>query len=168
MKNIYLVGFMGTGKTATAKLIAKTLNRKFLDLDDLITTKEKKSITKIFEEKGEVYFRKVEKEIVKEISAQKDLIVACGGGVVIDKDNLDNLKKSGVVICLTSTPEIILERTKKFNHRPLLNVDNPIEKIKELLIKREPFYNQAHYILDTTKLTPAQTKDEVLKLIKND
>lgn len=168
MKNIYLVGFMGTGKTATAKLLAKTLNRKFLDLDDLIIAQEKKPIAKIFEEKGEVYFRKVEKEVVKEISAQKNLIVACGGGVVIDKDNLESLKNSGMVICLTSTPEIILERTREFNHRPLLNVDNPIEKIKELLIKRESFYNQAHYILDTTKLTPAQTKDEILKLIKNE
>lgn len=166
MNNVYLVGFMGTGKTVVGKLLAQELNRKFLDLDDLIANKEKKPITDIFEEKGETYFRKVEKEIVKEISSQNNLVIACGGGVVIDKDNMDNLKKSGLVICLSASPEVILERTKKFEHRPLLNVEDQKEKIKELLTKRELFYKQAHYLINTSKLTLEEVLGQILKLIK--
>ncbi len=167
MKNIYLVGFMGTGKTETARLLAKRLGRVFVDMDDLIEEREKISIPEIFKNKGEPYFRGIEKEIVGELSKKKGLVVACGGGAFVDPENIRMFKSSGTVICLTSTPEMILKRTRRFAHRPLLNVENPLEKIKELLVKRMPFYEQAHCLIDADRLSVEQAAEEVLRCLNS-
>ena len=165
MKNIYLVGFMATGKTSVGKELAKRLNLEFVDLDKLIEKRECMPIVDIFAKKGEAYFRKLEKEIVKDISLKRDLIVACGGGVVVDIDNLNTLRQSGVIICLKADIETILKRSKGTGQRPLLNVENPKEHIEILLKKREPFYNQAGYLLDTTKLEIIEVVDKILEII---
>ncbi len=161
MKNIILVGFMGTGKTAVGKELAKRLNMKFVDMDDIIEEREGMKITDIFAKKGEPYFRSVEKEVAKGISKQPNLVVAAGGGAVIDEENVKNLKSNGLMICLTASPDKILERTKDYAHRPLLNVSDPRAKVSELLEKRAVYYARADYQIDTTDLTV----DEVVKKI---
>jgi len=166
MKNIYIVGFMGTGKTSTAKELAKRLGREFIDMDDSIQGKEGLAINGIFKEKGEPYFRKLEKDLVRELSCRENLVVSCGGGVIVDEENLSNLKKSGTVICFKSDVDVILRRTKDNSERPLLNVDNPRKQISELLKKREPFYSQSDHTIDTTHLSIAETVDKIIKIIK--
>lgn len=168
MNNIYLVGFMGTGKTSSARLLALKLKRKFVDMDELIESREKTSIGEIFSDKGEAYFRGLEKGLVNELSGQENLIVACGGGVFVDEDNIKKLKSSGKVIALTSSPEMILKRTSGNDKRPLLNVSDQLARIEELLAKRMKFYLKADIIIDADKLTVGETADEILKMLGRD
>jgi len=167
-KNIYLVGFMGTGKTTVGKILAEKLGREFIEMDEEIEKKEGKKIVDIFRQKGESYFRKIEKEVLKRIASCFSLVVSCGGGVVVDRENLKILKESGIVICLKAKPSIIYERTKKTKERPLLNVPDPLKKIKELLARRAPFYAKADYFVDTTPFTPEEVSEEIIKILKNE
>jgi shikimate kinase len=157
---------MATGKTETAKLLARRLSRTFLDMDEMIVSREKMPIAKIFESRGEPYFRKLEKEVVLEISRKDSLVVACGGGTFVDPENVALLKKSGTVICLTSKPETILRRTQSTSQRPLLNVSDPEGKIEELISKRRSAYAVAHHIVDADQLTVEETAKAVEKLLK--
>ncbi|MBI4335129.1 MAG: shikimate kinase [Candidatus Omnitrophica bacterium] len=161
MKNIVLVGFMGTGKSVVGKRLAKALKMRFVSTDDLIEEKQKRPISEIFESSGEPYFRSVESEVVREASDFDNTVIAAGGGVVLNEENMANLRKRGVIICLNAPPEIVYERTKKYKHRPLLNVDDPVAKIKELMEKRRPFYAKADYQVDTSDMTV----DEVVKKV---
>ncbi len=165
MNNIYLVGFMGTGKTAVGKELARIKKCKFVDLDDLIEEKEKRSIPEIFAKSGEPYFRKLEKETLKEAAQKNNLIVSCGGGIVIDKDNIDLMKKTGTMICLTASSDVILERTHKFNHRPLLNAPDPKGKIELLLKERAPYYALADKVIDTSGISVKEAAAKVLSLL---
>jgi len=158
---------MGTGKTETAKVLARELGRSFVDMDEAIEQKEHMLISDIFSTKGEAYFRQVEKDVLNEISGKKDCVVACGGGSFTFQENIDVLKKSGIVICLTSSAETILRRTQKFTHRPLLNVRDPKKAIEELLKKRSAFYAQAHYTIDADQLTVEQAAEEILKILNS-
>lgn len=167
-KNIYLVGFMGTGKTTVGKILAEKLGREFVEMDEEIEKEEGKKIVDIFRQNGESYFRKIEKEVLKRIASCFNLVVSCGGGVIVDKENLKILKETGVVICLKAKPSIIYERTKKTKERPLLNVPDPLKKIKELLAKRAPFYAKADYFVDTSTLTPEEVSEEIIKILKNE
>lgn len=166
MKNIYLVGFMGTGKTVVGKELAKKLNKDFFDLDDVIEEKEKRKITEIFSQDGESYFRKIERETLLEFSQKKEKIIGCGGGIVLDSQNIQKMKETGVIICLTASPEVILERTKEYRHRPLLNVEGPLKKIKELLDFRRPYYERTDYIIDTSNLSISEVVDKISELIR--
>lgn len=159
---------MATGKTAVGRELAKRLNKKFFDLDDLIESREKMPIVDIFKHKGESYFRKIEKELINEVSLKSDLIVGCGGGAVADQENLSTLKKSGLIICLKADVDTILERSKGTMQRPLLNVENPREHIVDLLKKREPFYNQAGHSVDTTILGIKEVADKIIAIIESE
>ncbi len=165
MKNVYLVGFMGTGKTVVGKLLADELGREFIEMDALIEKEQKKSISRIFAEEGEAYFRGLEHKLLKNLSLKSDLIVSCGGGLVCNPANLALLKKSGVLICLSASAEEISQRTKKHTSRPLLNVNNRIEKIKELLEKRKSCYDQADYKVDTDKLQPGEVASKIEEIL---
>jgi len=169
MKNIVLVGFMGTGKTVVGKLLAVRLKRQRLCLDDMIEWKMGKSIVEIFQQDGEAFFRKVEKYIVKTVSRDKNAVIDAGGGVVLDEDNVKRLKENGVIICLSARPEVIYERTKGQIHRPLLNSQDPISAIRALLNKRQAFYGCADYNIDTSEITPDETAERILEIeeIKN-
>jgi shikimate kinase len=143
MNNIYLVGFMGTGKSSVGLHIAREIKGDFVDLDKFIEEKENKTITDIFKEKGEPYFR--------------------GGGIVIDPDNIKLMKNSGTMVCLTSTPDVIMERTRKSDHRPLLKVPDPNETICALLADRQKFYSQADITIDTSEISIKEAAAAVLK-----
>ena len=166
MKNTYLVGFMATGKTAVGQELANRLNNKFLDMDDVIEQREKMRIVDIFKKKGEAYFRGIERALVKEVSEKTDLVVGCGGGVVVNKENLADLKKSGIVICLKADVDAILKRAEGAEQRPLLNVGDRKARISELLEKRKPFYNQADNIIDTTNLNIKEVVDKIILILK--
>lgn len=161
--NIYLVGFMATGKTAVGKELAGKKKWQFVDLDGLIELREKRTIADIFSQEGEPYFRRVESRVLKEVAGEKKFVVACGGGIVINKENIKLMKETGILICLTAAPEVILRRTGGSSHRPLLNVSSPKKQIELLLKLRAPYYAQADKTIDTSKLS---VKEVVAKIIK--
>jgi len=166
MKNIILTGFMGTGKTAVAKELSRLLNLKMVDIDNEIEKAEGITINEIFKRYGESKFRGIETEMIKKISSEKNLIISTGGGVVLREENIRMLKENGIIICLIATPETIFERTKNNSDRPLLQVSDPLKKIKELLEFRMPFYKKADIIINTEGKTPLQIAEEIIEEIK--
>ncbi|MBU0709186.1 MAG: shikimate kinase [Candidatus Omnitrophica bacterium] len=165
MGNIYLVGFMGTGKSAVGRGLAKIKQWRFVDLDELIELREKKPISDIFAKDGEPHFRGLEKRVLKEVAASKNLVIACGGGIVIDKDNIKIMKDNGVVICLNASAEVILERTSGHIHRPLLNVADPKKQIESLLKSRAAYYAQADKSIETSKLSVKEIINKISKFL---
>lgn len=163
--NIYITGFMGTGKSSVGRELAHIKKWQFLDLDDLIEEKEGLSIPDIFKKKGESCFRQAEKKALAEASRKKDHVIACGGGIVIDPENINVMKQTGFMVCLTASPEVILARTRQFSHRPLLNVADQEAKIHELLQKRAPFYAQAQLTIDTSLISIQETARKILQSV---
>jgi shikimate kinase len=157
---------MATGKTAVGKELAQRTKRQFIDLDELIEFKEKKRIADIFAQEGESYFRKREKLALKEVAAEKSFVVATGGGIVMDPENLRMMKATGKVICLSATPEVILQRTAETTHRPLLNVKEPRKQIELLLKLRAPYYALADARISTDKLSVKQVAEKIIALTK--
>lgn len=149
MKNIVLIGFMGTGKTIVGKALADKLAMRYVSTDDIIEEKEGRTISDIFEKDGEAYFREVERAVIRDLSDMSGLVVDTGGGVVLNHDNILDLKKDGIVFCLCSDPEIIFQRTAKHGDRPLLKVDDPLGRIRELMDIRDPHYKQADHFIDS-------------------
>ncbi|MFN4227887.1 MAG: shikimate kinase [Candidatus Ratteibacteria bacterium] len=166
-KNIVLVGFMGTGKSEVGCLLAEKLKRKFFDTDKIIEEREKDRIARIFQVKGEEYFRNLEEQVIEEVSKYENCVIATGGGALIREKNYLNLKKNGILICLTATPEEIYKRTLPKKDRPLLmRSKNVIETIKELLEIRKPYYEKADYTIDTTNKKIEAVVDEIIKIIE--
>jgi len=163
MSNIYLVGFMASGKTSVGRELAKKKKWQFVDLDDLIELREKKTISNIFAQNGEPYFRQVEKEVLKTVAKEKHFVVATGGGIVIDTGNIKIMKESGTIICLTASADVVLKRTKGSTHRPLLNVKNPKKQIEHLLKLRAPYYAKADKTIDTSRLSIEQVVKKAIQ-----
>ncbi|GEM_PF-911990 len=168
MRNIIIVGFMGTGKTVVSKAIAKKLNKICVSTDDLIEERERMTINDIFTKKGEKYFRKVEKSVIKEVCGNDDQVIDAGGGSIIDAENLYSFKKNGIVICLWADPGTILERVREHTHRPLLNADDPMRRIENLLAFRRYFYERADHHVDTTKGDVTAIVEEIIKLAEDE
>lgn len=166
MKNIALVGFMGTGKSTIGRLLSEKLQAAFVDIDEVIEEKEGMKIADIFLQIGEDYFRKVEKNIVMETFRVRGRVIACGGGVVLDDENVRAIRKNGFMIALEASPEVILMRTAKYKHRPLLNVPDPKSKINELLIKRKPFYAKSDWTIDTSRLREQEVVEAILNWLE--
>jgi len=168
--NIALIGFMGAGKTAVGKALAKKLNRKFAELDLLIEQKAGKSIPEIFQQDGEIAFRELEIEVTKEIAREKYLVIACGGGIVLNKINIDRLKKESIIVYLTASPSVILKRVSGGRgERPLLKGDNPSSTIEGLLRFRRPFYERAADIkINTSKLDIDSVSEQVISRLNED
>ncbi|RJO63572.1 MAG: shikimate kinase [Candidatus Omnitrophota bacterium] len=165
MKNIYLVGFMGTGKSVVGQELARQRKNKFVDLDELIEEKEGRPIKDIFAEEGEPCFRTIETRALKETSTKSNMVVSCGGGIVLDEGNVAIMKETGFVICLTATADVILERTRLHTHRPLLNVPSPKGTIESLMKVRAPFYARADFTVDTSRKSIKETAEAVLAFI---
>ncbi len=167
MKNIILTGFMGTGKTAVGKELSRLLDIKLIDVDTEIEKAVKMDINTTFKQLGEQRFREIETDMIKSVSGNKNVIISTGGGAVLKKENMDILGEDGIIICLTATPETILQRTSTNSDRPLLQVEDPFEKIKELLDFRKPYYEKADILIDTDGKNPLQIAGEIIEKIKN-
>jgi len=168
--NVALIGFMGVGKTVVGKALAEKLSKEFIELDALIEQKAGKSISEIFQQDGEVAFRELEIEVTKEVSGNKNLVIACGGGLVLNKINVDRLRKESVIVYLTASPRVILKRISgNGEERPLLKVDNPSSTIQELLRFRKPFYERAADIkIDTSKLDTDAVAEQIIEKLRED
>ncbi|MBI4303162.1 MAG: shikimate kinase [Chloroflexi bacterium] len=166
--NIALIGFMGTGKTAVGQLLARKLGKKFVEMDSLIEQKAGKAIPDIFKQDGEIAFRELEIEVTKEVSKEKDSVIACGGGIVLNKINIDRLKEGAIIVYLKAAPGAILKRTaKQAGQRPLLNVDNPTQAIGDLLRFRKPFYERAADIpINTSKLSLEAVVEQIIAKLR--
>jgi len=141
--NLYLVGFMGTGKSAVGRAAAQRLGYQFIDSDQAIEESQGRSIKDIFESDGETAFRAMEKSFVQEGHPKERCVVSCGGGLISLPGILKLIQSKGPVVCLLAAPQTIYDRVKGNQKRPLLNVDNPLGKIEELLKEREPVYRKA-------------------------
>jgi shikimate kinase len=168
--NIALIGFMGTGKTAVAQVLATRLHRKLIEVDAIIVKTAGKSIVDIFRDDGEIVFRELEIKAIKKAAAGEKQVIACGGGIVLNTINIDRLRATGVVINLTASMETILKRiAKDADNRPLINVDWPPERIKELIKFREPFYDRAaDFTINTSKLSMEIIAAKIIDRLKND
>ena len=168
--NIALIGFMGTGKTAVGKALAEKLGRSFVELDLLIEQRAGKSIPNIFQQDGESAFRELEIEVTEEVSRDKNLVIACGGGIVLNKINIERLRKSARMVYLTASPGVILKRVaSEKGQRPLLEVDNPALAIGEMLSFRKSFYQRAADIkIDTSKLDINTVAEQIIGKLKDD
>ncbi len=149
-QNIYIMGFMGCGKTTIGSLLARKLKRPFKDTDIIIEKKTELSIPQIFAYYGEKEFRTLEKQVISEICTLKNQVIALGGGAVLFSENWDNISATGITVTLSYPPEIILSRLKSDSYRPLLKYSTDKDKlirIKELMKEREPFYLKADLYL---------------------
>lgn len=161
-KNVILTGFMGVGKTSVGTRLARDLGFAFVDTDALIEADQNTTITEIFSSFGEPYFRDVETRIIRQTLERGSQVISTGGGAVIRDENRKAFKEGGITICLAARPEVIFERIRHETHRPLLQVPDPLGRIRELLAGREPFYRQADFIIDTSD----KTVDEVISEIR--
>jgi shikimate kinase len=168
--SIALIGFMGTGKTVVGKRLAEKLGKEFVELDARIERKAGKTIPQIFQQDGEIAFRELEIEAAKEASEKKNAVIACGGGVVLNRINIDRLRQESLVVYLKASPEVILRRTSSdTNERPLLDTANKALSVRELLKFRQPFYGRAaEIIIDTSKLDIDSVVDRIIAKVKAD
>ena len=158
MKSIlYLIGFMGSGKSTVSKYLETHMHMKRIEMDQEIEKREGRTIVEIFAEEGEEYFRQKESELLKEIAGMDQVVVSCGGGIIKSRENREIMKRSGKVILLDAGPAVILERLKDKNDRPLLKGRMNEEGIRELMDERRPLYEEAaDEIIRTDGLSAAQ------------
>jgi shikimate kinase len=166
--NIVLIGYRCTGKTSVGKALAERLGKAFVDTDVYIEEKAGRPISDMVAKEGWDFFREKEKEAIGEITSSNDLMIAAGGGAVLNTENVTNLKRNGVVILLETTNETILERMradeKTEQQRPSLTGKDPLEEIEELLEIRGPYYQQAmDFSVDTTSKSIQEVVEEILQ-----
>lgn len=168
--NIVLIGYRCSGKTAIGKMLVRELRRGFLDTDSLIEKNTGCSIGMILSRHGWDYFREIEKRLVKGISAGDNLVIATGGGVVMDKENVKNLKQNGWIVWLKGESEVLRARMdneqKSGKIRPSLTGADPLEEIKQVLEARTPLYEQAaNLVVDTTTLSIMEVASSIIKTL---
>ena len=166
MRNIVLVGFMGTGKTSVGQKLSARLQMPIIDTDDIIGADSGMAISDIFARYGESHFRDLETEAVHKAATLENHVISTGGGVVLRESNLEMLKRNGFVFCLTATPEEIWRRVGSETHRPLLQGPNPLAKIEQMLIDRRPFYAHADYEIPTTGLSIKAVADKIVEIFQ--
>jgi len=168
--NLIITGFSGTGKSLVAKEVARGLNWDFLDTDDEIVKQTGKPIAEIFRQDGEARFRELERETIRKACQQRQTVIAIGGGAIVDPKNYELLAKTGLIVCLEAKPETIYERlfreaarSSKTEVRPLLAVDNPLERIRQLKASRQPYYAKAGWTIHTDGLSVSEVAEEVIR-----
>ncbi len=148
--NIFLVGLMGSGKTTIGRALAKKLGLRFVDADREIEARTGASIPLIFEIEGEASFRQREADVIRDLTAQQGIVLATGGGAVLDSRSRQHLRERGTVVYLRASVNSILQRTSHDRHRPLLQTADPRARIEELSRQRSPLYQEvAHLIVET-------------------
>ncbi len=168
--NVAIFGFMGVGKSSVGRLVAEALGIEFVDLDEAIVADAGKDIPFIFRERGEEGFRELEKEATRMIAARDGVVIACGGGTVLNEDNLEALRENSRMILLTADPETILRRVEADGDtRPLLSVEEKVEPIARLLGERMPRYLEASdKTVDTSGKNQAQVVREIIEYLRED
>jgi shikimate kinase len=166
--NLYLVGFMGTGKTTVGRAVAHKLNFHLLDSDHEIERKQGKAIPEIFAQDGEPAFRQMEREFIEVGHAADRTVVSCGGGLVVQPGMLDLLRTKGVVVCLHASIDTILARTARHRNRPLLDVENPEDRVRALFGQREPIYKQCGTVILTDSRPLHDIVNHVMRAWKRD
>ncbi len=173
-KIVYLTGFMGAGKSTVGPILANTLGWDYFDLDKVIEERLGKKIKQIFEDSGEPFFRKVESEVLKELSQNKNIIISLGGGTIVNNNNLSVIRDTGKIIYLKASVESIYKRLAFKRDRPNLIIEGEefskeklIQKINNLFLTREKFYNQADITINTDNVTIGVTVDKISKIIAN-
>ena len=162
-KNLYVVGFMGTGKSSISRRVARKLDMQFLDTDYQIEKAAGMPISQIFKEHGEAHFRKLEREFVEDGHPAEGCVVSCGGGLITQEGMADCLKSKGVLLCLHASVETILSRTSGNAKRPLLQVQDPEARIRELLAERQPYYAQAEVSVLTDQRSIPDVVEHVIR-----
>jgi shikimate kinase len=165
-RNIILCGFMATGKSSVGKRLAAKMRYQFLDMDSLIEAETGRTIPQIFSSQGEPAFRALESRMVERIAGWTGYVVATGGGTIVNPQNLETLKRCGVVISLTADIRTILLRSGKGDTRPLLQGENKLERIRQLMEQREPFYARADIVLDTSTLNINQVVRRLVERLR--
>lgn len=160
--NIILVGFMGTGKTTVGRILASRLKKKFVDMDDVLEERAGKAISLIFSEDGEPYFRNMERKLVQELAANSNQVIAAGGGIVLNPDNITDFSRSGRVICLLASENEILRRVSASTVRPLLEQGDKLQNIKKIMEQRRPLYESINDRVNTSGFTPEQVADKIM------
>ncbi len=167
--NVYLIGYRGTGKSSLGRFIALELERDFVDTDELIVEREGISIPVIFQDLGEDYFRKVETEILEEISAHGNLIVSTGGGIILSEKNRKIMKDTGYCVYLTAPVDVIHSRISGDPNRPKLTDKPAYEEIEFMLKKRKPFYEEAADLtVDTGEMNFKTAAETILTNVKKE
>lgn len=166
--NIVLVGMMGAGKSYVGAKLAKLLvHFTYVDTDAIIEKKARMTIPEIFAKRGEEYFRKLETEVIKQVSSKHNQIISVGGGAFARPDNIRALKKNSLTFYLKAPASVLFDRVKNETHRPLLNQDFSIETIEALLNKRQKYYMQADFIIDTNNMPAYVILDNIIGEYEN-
>lgn len=163
--NIVLIGFMGTGKTAVGKRLANILKMEFLDTDLEVEAVTGMSISQLFERYGETRFRSEENLAVKRVALNENCIIATGGGMVLDQSHINLLAEKGIIICLSARPDVIYERVKRRNNRPLLKKGDLFQTILDLLEERKELYECAECYIDTSDMDFNEIIDRILNFV---
>jgi shikimate kinase len=166
--NIVLIGYRCSGKTAVGKILARELGKHFLDTDVLIEQNTGCSIETKISRDGWDHFRDIEKRVIEEVSRKDNVVIATGGGVVMDEENVENLKRNGWMVWLNSKAEVLKDRMDKEQRvgviRPSLTGGDPLEEIKEVLRERTPLYERAcNFALDASTLSLEEVADVIIK-----
>lgn len=156
--NIFLIGFMGAGKSTVARALHQKLGLPLVEMDERIVEEQGISINEIFERFGEDRFREIESRLILDLGEAGPSVISCGGGVVVRPENTEYMKKSGKVVYLSATPETVFERVKNSTDRPILNGHMNVEYIAGLMEKRRALYEAA---ADLTILTDGRSRDEL-------
>ena len=166
MGTIFLTGFMGTGKSTVGLLLAKRIGYCFIDLDEMISEEAGANIPEIFAKSGEEGFRDMETSMLRRLADRDGLIISTGGGAVLRDENRRIMRDAGHVINLTASVDALSERLADDDSRPLLQCDEPIERIITLLAQREPMYRDCDVQIDTSHKSPDEILDEILTWLK--
>lgn len=165
MKTIVLIGMMGSGKTTIGKLLGEKLTLRSIDIDVIIEQNEKRTVSEIFQNEGEKYFRNIERETIKENFTNKDLIISLGGGAFEDQLTQELLLKNSTVIYLKTSPNVILERIKNNTNRPLLKNQMTVGKIQSIILQRQKNYELANITILTDNKNTDKIVEEILGVI---
>ena len=165
-KNIFLIGFMGSGKSTIARMLAKETTKELIEMDETIEAEAGCSINQIFEEHGEEHFRDLESQLVIRIADKGGTVVSCGGGVVLREENVRNMRENGKIVYLCATPETIYKRVCHSTNRPLLNGNMNVEYIGKLMKKRLPVYEKAaDIVIDVNDKEKIEIVTEILNIV---